>query len=100
MGEAKSHSPVLLLMAVFSRHDQALQWTREQAEQHWGPLAFSSEVFTFDDTTYYERSMGANLKKTFFVFENRFNPERLPEVKLQTNQWEELYRDQNDWPRN
>ena len=85
-------------MAVFSRHDQALQWAREQASRHWGPSVFSSDVFDFNDTTYYERSMGTGLRKTFLVFQNLIDPQTLPDLKWQTNAWEQLYRDQHDCP--
>ena len=31
MGDTRPHSPVLLLLAAFSRYDDALAWTRQQA---------------------------------------------------------------------
>ena len=45
----------------------------------------------FVETDYYERSMGENLKKTILAYERLIAPERLAELKLQTNAWEDAY---------
>ncbi len=88
MGDITSHRPVLLLVAAFSRHDDALDWGKQQCEAAFGPLALESDRFTHDETTYYERTMGAGLRKTFWVFEQFIDPAYLVQAKLQTNQWE------------
>lgn len=98
MGSIKQHPPVLLLLAAFSRHDSALDWARQYARSSWGPIAVSSDVFPFENTGYYERVMGAGLKKVFIAFENLIDPARLAEVKHQTNEWERLYQQANDFP--
>jgi hypothetical protein len=89
MGEPTPHSPVLLLMAAFSRHDAALDWAKRHAEEHWGPIALESPRFDFVETGYYDATMGTGLKKVFFAFQRPFDPERLVEIKLLTNRWEE-----------
>jgi len=91
MGEASLHSPALLLLAAFSRHGEALDWTRRRAVAEWGPLALESPVFEFRETQYYERTMGTGLRKVFFLCERLFDPSQLPGVKLQTNAWEQEY---------
>jgi hypothetical protein len=65
----------LLLLAAFSRHEQALDWTRQQAAQAWGPLIAASDVFAFDQTDYYAPTMGAGLKKVLLAFENLIDPQ-------------------------
>lgn len=98
MGNIVSHPPVMLVLGAFSRHETAFEWARQIASQAWGPIAFESDVFDFDDTDYYKRSMGDSLRKMFFAFEQFVDPGRLPEFKLTTNDWEESFRTANEYP--
>jgi hypothetical protein len=98
MVNVRPHSPVLLFLAAFSRYGEALQWAEQQAVAHWGPVAVASEVFSFDQTDYYEPSMGPDLKKMLLVFERLIEPNALVDIKLQTGQWEAEYRQSHDWP--
>ena len=91
MGEPTPHTPVLLLLAAFSRHDDALDWARQKAAEAWGPIEWESTRFDFVETQYYDATMGSGLKKVFFAFQRPFAPERLVEIKLTTNRWEEEY---------
>jgi len=98
MGQIHESRPALLIMAVFSRYEDALNWSRTQAGQAWSPLALTSDVFDFDDTTYYEKTMGPALKKQLLAFEQLTDAGRLAEIKLETNDWEEAYARTHDWP--
>ena len=91
MGSISSPSPVLLILAAFSRHGAALDWARQQAEAAWGPVALESERFRFDATDYYEASMGPGISKVFYAFERLIDPAELVSLKLQTNAWEADY---------
>lgn len=91
MGQTNLPSPALLFLAAFSRHAEALEWARQKACQRWGPVALESPAFEFSETGYYRASMGEGLLKQFFAFEQLIDPERLVEVKLQTNDWEAEY---------
>ena len=97
MGEPTPHSPVLLLLTAFSRYGEALDWAKQKAIEAWGPIARESVRFDFRETGYYDATMGTGLKKVFFAFERPFDPERLVEVKLATNRWEEEYADIARW---
>lgn len=96
MGAITDQRPVLLFLGVFSRHESALDWARQRAETTWGPIALTSKVFSFDDTSYYEKSMGAELKKVFFTFERLIDPTALIDIKRATNDFEEEYRVESD----
>ena len=98
MGDIRTHSPVLLVMAAFSRHAAALDWTEETAVRHWGPTALVSPRFEHEETRFYERTMGSGLRKTFFAFEQRIDPATLADLKHQTNAWEQEYRRLVDVP--
>jgi hypothetical protein len=89
MAEPRPQKPVLLVVAAFSRHADALDWGRDRLTEHYGPVGFASEPFAFHHTDYYQRSMGDGLSKQFFAFENLVAPDCLPDVKLHTNRLEQ-----------
>ncbi|GIW96516.1 MAG: GTP-binding protein [Pirellulaceae bacterium] len=89
MGQARPHRPVLRLLAAFSRHPAALDWSRRQAETAWGPVRLQSPFFPFTESRYYEPTMGTDLVKVFWAFERLADPAELPRWKLLANQWEE-----------
>jgi hypothetical protein len=92
MGTAQEHSPVLLILAAFSRHDQALDWARKRSETEWGQIVLSSDIVPFDYTTYYEATMGGGLKKVLWAYEALIDPTQLVGIKHRTNEWEDAYR--------
>jgi hypothetical protein len=77
--------PVLLVVAAFSRHAGALRWARERLEETCGPVGLVSEPFLFNQTRYYEATMGCDLHKQFLAFERLVAPDCLPDVKLRSN---------------
>ncbi len=97
MGAITEPRPVLLIVAVFSRHQAGLDWAREKAKSHWGEIALTSQIFSFDDTKYYEKTMGPELKKVFFAFERLIDPTELIDAKRLTNDWEDHFRDRNNF---
>jgi hypothetical protein len=91
MGRVRPHTPVLLLLAAFSRHEEAIDWAAQRASAAFGPVDLQSETFEFAETDYYEATMGSPLRKRFLAFERLIDPAQLVDIKLQTNQWEEDY---------
>jgi Domain of unknown function (DUF4416) len=89
MAEPRAHDPVLLVVAAFSRHEDALAWGRLELERAYGPIALTSAPFAFTETGYYEPTMGPELLKQFLAFQNPIPPEALATIKLQTNGLEE-----------
>ncbi|QDU98294.1 DUF4416 family protein [Lignipirellula cremea] len=98
MGQVAPHQPVLRILAAFSRYEAALDWARVQAVAAWGPIALESDRFPFVETDYYQRTMGDQLLKTFFAFEQRIDPAELVDAKLASNDWEEAYCQAADLP--
>lgn len=91
MAPLQPHRPALLVLAAFSRYPQALDWARKTAEDAWGPVVLASDLFDHRETTYYEPSMGSDLKKTFFAFESSFDPAELVDCKETAIEWEAVY---------
>jgi hypothetical protein len=81
--------PSLLVLAAFIRHGTALEWAQHRLAEAYGPIALASPDFSFHQTSYYEATMGKDLRKQFFGFEKLVSCDCLPAVKLRTNQLEE-----------
>lgn len=91
MGAIQPPQPVLRLVAIVSRHDDALGWARARIEETWGEHAMVSDALVFDDTDYYNAEMGTGLRKQFVVSAKLMDPGELADVKRQTNTWEAEY---------
>jgi hypothetical protein len=91
MGDLRPHPPSMVLVAVITRHDEALAWARERAVERWGPVAEESPTFRFDETSYYDATMGTGLGKTFLTFAPGYDPGELAADKHLTNGWEAEY---------
>lgn len=89
MADTHPPHPVLSIVAAFSRHEAALEWGRSKLMEARGPIALASPAFDFCDTDYYEPTMGAGIKKTFWAFERLADPGDLAALKLATNAWEQ-----------
>jgi hypothetical protein len=92
MGEIHPPQLVLPLLAVTSRHADALDWAAERWADVFGPLQLASPRFPFHQTDYYRLTMGAGLLKQFLVPGELQDPGGLSAWKRQTNDWEEAYR--------
>jgi hypothetical protein len=88
----------LLVVAAFSRHADALDWARQRLESALGPVALSGEPFAFDQTDYYQPSMGAGLRKVLWAFRDLIDPASLPDLKLATNAIEQELLGQRKYP--
>ena len=91
MGDISVPDRVLLVLAAFSRHEAALDWAAARATESWGPAALVSPRFEFQETDYYEPTMGPGIRKGFWAFEQLIDPGELPALKLATNAWEAQY---------
>jgi hypothetical protein len=88
MAEPSLPDLVLLIVAFFSRHLEALAWGRQQLQEFFGPVALASQPYEFHQTAYYEAAMGRGLQKQLLAFERLFPADCLAEAKLRTNEIE------------
>ena len=104
MGDISEVSPVMLIVPCFSRHRAALEWAQEKCSENWGEIDCTSSLIEFDDTEYYQPSMGSDLKMLLLAFKKLINPAAIKEIKITTNKLEEEYcalaRHQEDRPLN
>ncbi len=98
MAELQLPSGCLQLVAVFSRHGAAIDWSRDRLAECWGSICLASERFDHSETRYYEATMGPGLWKQFFITDRLFDPGHLMECKLQSNDWEQELRQMANFP--
>lgn len=98
MAQPRRSDPVLLVVALFSRQVDALAWARERLECYYGPTGIVSPDFCFNQTEYYQPTMGPDLVKRFLAFETLVDPGRLAEIKLRTNALEQELVDADRFP--
>ncbi len=89
MAEAESFSQVKLICGIIASEERFFKDACTRLETLFGPVDSVSPLFNFDFTDYYEKQMGSNLKRQFLSFEGLVSPEKLSEIKLQTNEIEE-----------
>lgn len=95
------HRPVLLIAAVFSRYDDAIAWARRELVTRWGPIELEAGPFAFEQTRFYEPSMGSDLKKLLVAHRQLIDPSQLPTIKHAAIQIEARCRAENSgerWP--
>ena len=98
MGQAHLPPPNLLIIAAFSRHEEALRWAGERLPALFGPTARTSSDFSFNQTRYYESAMGSGLRKRFLVFQDLIPADQLADIKLRTNELEQELTISKSWP--
>lgn len=97
MGRPRRPPLVLLIVAVFSRHPEARAWAEEELQRLYGPVRLASLPFDFNQTRYYEPTMGPGLRKQFLVFD-LMPADCLAGVKRQTDELEARLADTGSFP--
>jgi Domain of unknown function (DUF4416) len=98
MGLPREPSYSLLVVAAFSRHPDALAWAVRQLKPKYGPIVLVSPDFAFNQTNYYEETMGTGLIKRFLVFDPIVPADCLPDVKKFTISLENELTAQGKYP--
>jgi len=89
MAEPKPFLPVKLICGIIAFEELFFKRAEERLVALYGALDHTSPLFEFNFTDYYQEQMGKNLKRKFLSFANLISPEKLSEIKLQTNELEE-----------
>jgi hypothetical protein len=89
MTAIRQFNPVKLFIGVLVSHSKLIPEVEQRLSAAYGPVDHRSPVIPFDFTDYYETEMGDIIDRVFFSFERLIEADQLPEIKRQTNQFEE-----------
>lgn len=84
----------LLIVAHFSRYPEALSWSQKELSARFGQVVIGSELFPFEETTFYNRTMGDNLQVQLLCFSELISPEQISLIKNFSNELEKKYKNQ------
>jgi hypothetical protein len=91
MGEVTTPKPVRLITAICYSDKKNAGDVLQRMVRLYGAVDDRSEEFRFMHTDYYTREMGSSLVKFFASFTVLFDPADLPEIKQQTNLFEDRF---------
>lgn len=89
MAEATPFVSVKLICGILAVRGEVFKRSMEYLEDLFGPIDHTSPIMEFKFTDYYEKQMGKGINRMFVSFTEIFQPEKLSEVKIQTNELEE-----------
>jgi hypothetical protein len=76
---------------MLAQDDFLFTQLKESLEDEYGPVDLEGPVWPWDHTQYYEKEMGAGLKRKFIFFKESVSPDDIAGIKLRTNKLEEQY---------
>jgi hypothetical protein len=89
MGTVKEHPPVMLILGMIAREEDAFSAALHRFMSRFGAPVWESPPIPFAFTDYYEPEMGSDLVRRFAAFGELIRPEDLTEIKLMSNALEE-----------
>ncbi|MCX6555309.1 MAG: DUF4416 family protein [Candidatus Aminicenantes bacterium] len=88
MGRISEFKNVKLFCGLIFSQAAAAEKAKIYLAEHFSAIDSQSAHFPFTTTDYYRAEMGAPLFRQFISFAELLNPEKLPEIKIFTNQLE------------
>jgi hypothetical protein len=88
MGEIIHPRPVKLIFSIISGEEQMFIGAKKTLVKNFGRIDMESEYQPFNFTEYYKKEMGDSLKQKMFSFEKLILPDRLSEIKNNSNELE------------
>ena len=91
MSSPRVPPPAKLVASILGNADKNILKTGERLEREFGPVDFLSDVQSFEWSDYYGPEMGKPLVRRFIGFDRLVGADRLSEIKLLTNDLEQLF---------
>ena len=91
MGKITAPSNVKLFVGMLSRDVPLFGQLADRLSKLFGPCDLESPVWPWNHTAYYQKEMGAELKRKFIFFEKPVSPGDIAEIKLHTVKLESGY---------
>ncbi|MDH4027259.1 MAG: DUF4416 family protein [Nitrospirota bacterium] len=95
MGKITPPHPVKLFVGMLSAETALFEEMKNRLQDIFGPVDLEGPVWSWEHTKYYEKEMGAGLKRQFIFFERLINPGEITEIKLRTIDLENKYLKKN-----
>lgn len=90
MAKIQTPLPVKLILGILSSIPEILPRTEERLVALFGSIDKRSELFPFDWTHYYDKTMGSPIYRCFLSFTELIEPSSIARVKLKTNELESV----------
>lgn len=88
MGDIFYSNPVKLIFSIISSKEEYFLEATQCLADIFGNIDLESQYQAFDFTDYYRNEMGENLKQKLVSFEKLILPDRLSQIKINSNQLE------------
>jgi hypothetical protein len=89
MWELKEPKPVKLITGILACDEQCLAAARSGLESTIGSIDLASDIWPFDQTTYYADEIGPQILRQFVSFARLIDPGELADIKHRTNALEQ-----------
>ena len=90
MALPKQPQKVKLFIGILSSDTKLFEIIKKEFE--YGEIDYESDVFDWNFTKYYNDELGENIKKKFMFFKKLINPEKIADIKIDTNKIEDKYK--------
>lgn len=91
MGYTRTPEPVRLIMGILAKDQPFLEQALALLSKEFGPVEFTLGPIPFRWTNYYKEELGDTPLRVILAFENPISRERMPDIKLWTNQQEHFW---------
>ena len=89
MAEIRPFAPVKLVCGIITGREARAAEAERRLGERFGPVEARGPRYPFAGTAYYQEEMGPGLSRGFISFRDLIAPERLPDIKIETNALEE-----------
>ena len=89
MWKLKSPDPVKVIVGIMAADQASLVIAKDMLEAKLGKFDLISDIWPFNQTTYYKDQTGEDILRQFVSVEKLICPGRLAKIKHQTNQMEQ-----------
>ncbi|MBN1939414.1 MAG: DUF4416 family protein [Candidatus Aminicenantes bacterium] len=95
MADIKPFAPVKLVCGIIAGSTDMFRIAENRLAASYGPVDARGPRVPFLDTAYYTGEMGPGLSRMFLAFRDLICPDRLPDIKIETNALEDELREKS-----
>ncbi|MCX7793496.1 MAG: DUF4416 family protein [Thermodesulfovibrionales bacterium] len=91
MGRLREAEKAVLFTGILLAEEEITETVMPLLNKEFGEILYSTPLKEWKWTDYYRKEMGENLKRFFIFFKNIIDPSSLADIKLRTNEIEEIF---------